>query len=260
VTEQTNNRSTADWLVELCVYAPIGFVLDAHKYVPEFVDRGRSQVALARFLGKFALDRIEQRLGPLGSVLRSPSAAGSAPPQRAAEPATPPVDVDTIETADVAGPGGSLDAPLPTPAPSGQNGADHTERSARSRPRPERPRTAAPSPASPEGDPPTASRPAPRRPRAPRSTPPGATTSTAKAAGRRPRAAGSSVRPGGRSSDQRPSGELPIEGYATLAASQIVPRLTTLSATDLAAVARYERANRGRRTILNRVEQLLAER
>jgi hypothetical protein len=52
-----------------------------------------------------------------------------------------------------------------------------------------------------------------------------------------------------------PSG-LAIPGYDSLAASQVVPRLAGLSAEELAAVAAYESAHRGRRTILTRIQQL----
>jgi hypothetical protein len=52
------------------------------------------------------------------------------------------------------------------------------------------------------------------------------------------------------------AGELAIPGYDSLSASQVVQRLAGLTDGELAAVARYEEAHRGRRTILNRVEQL----
>jgi hypothetical protein len=54
--------------------------------------------------------------------------------------------------------------------------------------------------------------------------------------------------------------ELPIDGYDSLAASQVVPRLVTLSGDELRAVQRYEQAGRHRQTILNRVGQLLTDR
>lgn len=60
--------------------------------------------------------------------------------------------------------------------------------------------------------------------------------------------------------DPAPSeSELPIQDYDSLAASQVVPRLATLSAEDLAIVQRYEQAGRHRQTILHRVAQLLAD-
>ena len=50
----------------------------------------------------------------------------------------------------------------------------------------------------------------------------------------------------------------PEEGYDALAASQVVPRLESLSASDLEQVRSYELAGRGRRTILSRIAQLQA--
>lgn len=53
-------------------------------------------------------------------------------------------------------------------------------------------------------------------------------------------------------------GELPITDYDSLAASQVVPRLATMTAADLELVGAYERSHRNRQTILHRVAQLLA--
>lgn len=52
------------------------------------------------------------------------------------------------------------------------------------------------------------------------------------------------------------TGSLAIPGYDSLSASQVVQRLAGLSPGELDAVGAYERANRGRRTILNRIDQL----
>lgn len=54
-----------------------------------------------------------------------------------------------------------------------------------------------------------------------------------------------------------PVDELAIPDYDSLAASQVVPRLTTMSTEELEAIGEYESAHRRRRTILNRVTQLL---
>jgi hypothetical protein len=56
--------------------------------------------------------------------------------------------------------------------------------------------------------------------------------------------------------DAPPAGTLAIPGYDSLAASQVVQRLAGLSGEELAEVGLYERAHRGRRTILNRIDQL----
>jgi len=50
--------------------------------------------------------------------------------------------------------------------------------------------------------------------------------------------------------------DLPILSYDSLAASQVVDRLSGLDADELEAVRRYEVAHRGRRTILTRIAQL----
>ena len=49
---------------------------------------------------------------------------------------------------------------------------------------------------------------------------------------------------------------LAIHGYDALSASQVVQRLAGLSGDELESVRAYELATRGRKTILNRVEQL----
>lgn len=51
-------------------------------------------------------------------------------------------------------------------------------------------------------------------------------------------------------------GALPIAGYDTLAASQVVARLDGLDADELEAVRVYEAAHRNRKTVLGKVAQL----
>jgi len=49
----------------------------------------------------------------------------------------------------------------------------------------------------------------------------------------------------------------PFDGYDEMTAASIIERLTELADDDLRTVAVYERANRNRVTVLNRVDQLL---
>ena len=49
---------------------------------------------------------------------------------------------------------------------------------------------------------------------------------------------------------------LAIPDYDSLSASQVVPRLESLSADELDAVRGYESSHRGRKTILNKIDQL----
>jgi hypothetical protein len=52
--------------------------------------------------------------------------------------------------------------------------------------------------------------------------------------------------------------DLPIPGYNSLSASQVVERLAGLSAAELDAVRAYEASNRKRRTILGKIDQISA--
>jgi len=60
--------------------------------------------------------------------------------------------------------------------------------------------------------------------------------------------------------DVRTAPPLAIEDYDSLAASQVVARLERLDDDDLAAIAAHEAAHRGRRTVLGKIDQLLAAR
>ncbi|MCU1388288.1 MAG: hypothetical protein JWL72_1626 [Ilumatobacteraceae bacterium] len=53
-------------------------------------------------------------------------------------------------------------------------------------------------------------------------------------------------------------GPLPIDGYDSLAASQVVGRLGSLTAAELDSVEAYETTHRARRTILGKINQLRA--
>ncbi len=267
-TPTASPRSSADWLVELCVYAPIGFALDAHRYLPEFVNRGRSQVALARFLGGFAVQRLEQQLGPLGPFLRSVIPDRASP--KSASPAhSPPSSGATID--DPADP-----APAPEPvslAPAGSAAGTVTPKPRTSRRRAAAaPPAAAPAPPassarsrSPKAGPPKAR--AAKAGPTPAVSPRRATPPSSRLASRRgSSSARTSPRAGSPRTAVTPTSplsetelDLAIHGYGALAASQIVPRLTTLGRPELEAIARFERANRGRRTILNRLDQLMIE-
>jgi hypothetical protein len=52
--------------------------------------------------------------------------------------------------------------------------------------------------------------------------------------------------------------DLPVDDYESLAASQVVDRLPTLTPAELRTIRAFEVAHRGRRTVLGRIDQLLA--
>ena len=71
------------WL-EVFVYAPLGFALDARQLFPEFVDRGRSQVVLARVVGKYAVQHGQTRRPSAASSTARTQVVGGAPGARLA--------------------------------------------------------------------------------------------------------------------------------------------------------------------------------
>ena len=103
-----------------------------------------------------------------------------------------------------------------------------------------------------------------QRPGAPTARTTTSTTTTAKAPAARTKAAADAERiaSGNGKSDVLPARPIPaadslaIHGYDTLSASQVVQRLAGLAPDELEAIEDYERANRSRRTILNRIDQL----
>lgn len=184
-----------DHALELLVYAPLGFALEARTLLPRFVDRGRNQLALARVVGKFAVRKgredVEAKLldGQAQAVglLRSVGLVPAQPPQ--ARPS------DTA---------GAPDGEHPASEPPGPTAT-----------------TASPTPAGAAHDA-TSAPPAESVPAVPLVDP----------------------------------DALAIPGYDSLSASQVVPRLDSLTADELELVRCYELGNRGRKTILAKIAQL----
>jgi len=169
-SDGTDAKAAAEAALDLLVYAPLGFALEARSLLPKFVERGRNQVSMAKMIGQFAVQQgqteASKRLGPMGEQVTAVLAdLGLAPrPPRPAD--VPP-------------------APRPEPRPAV---------------------TVVPDPPAP-------------------------TTALDVA-------------------------ELAIPDYDSLAASQVVPRLRALSASELEDVRSYEAAGRARKTILSRIAQL----
>src|SRR3954447_12098519 len=51
----SDHKSPVDAALDLLVYAPLGFALDARTLLPKLVDRGRSQIDVARWMGEHAV-------------------------------------------------------------------------------------------------------------------------------------------------------------------------------------------------------------
>ena len=230
-------------LLDLCLYAPLGFVVDARRVVPDLVQRGRSQAGVARMIGELAVtwgnakvteavsDAQDQALGLLRRV-------GLASDDR--EPATgapSEADADRAAGADVTAPGSDETRSPVTPlVPSdGVPRAESTDDAALE--------------AGDLDEEVTAAWTMPEDTVVPDDEPASTATDGSGDADDADDADDAETE-----SDEAAS--LGIPDYDNLSASQVVPRLDGLTATELEAVGHYERRHRHRKTILNRVAQL----
>lgn len=199
-----------DRLVELALFAPVGLLLTVRESLPEWIDKGRRQLAaqvpLARTVGQMAvrhgtrqaregLERLRRQAdGLLDDMAGGADEPPESRPARAEpEPVLSQVDADRPQAPSAPAPG----APGGEMPEQGEEDEDDVV--------PEELRASF----GPPGVPPDA-------------------------------------------------GELPIPGYDTLSASQVVQRLPGLSMEELEAVRSYELAGRARKTVLLRVAQLRA--
>jgi hypothetical protein len=53
----TEPKGPTEQAVELMVFAPIGFALEAKNLLPTFIERGRQQVLMAKMIGRFAVSQ-----------------------------------------------------------------------------------------------------------------------------------------------------------------------------------------------------------
>lgn len=222
------------------VYAPIGLLFDGPARFGKLVRNGRSQVNNARVLGPFALQQarteVQRRTadldGPVVDLLRGLGVVPGPPPGPAPEAQA----ATTVPTTSPAG-----DAPAPIadmPAP-----ADAEREPARKKAAARKPTKAAKKAPAKKAATDAASV---------SGTPRGSDAEANRAAAEEAAAARTAA-----ADTATPSADvLPIPDYDSLSASQVVSRLQGLTAGQLDAIRAYESATRGRKTILNRVQQL----
>lgn len=70
---QDQPTSPLERLLNLGVYAPVGFLLDPDKTVAELADAGRKQLAFTRSLGQAALKSVARGLAPNAETAAAPS-------------------------------------------------------------------------------------------------------------------------------------------------------------------------------------------
>jgi hypothetical protein len=59
----TDDKRPVDQAVEIVLYAPLGFALEARRLLPTFVERGKQQVQMARMIGQFAVKQGQTEAG-----------------------------------------------------------------------------------------------------------------------------------------------------------------------------------------------------
>lgn len=167
--DHETERSAPELLRDLFVYAPIGLLFEAPRRLPDYIEAGKRQLALAEVIGRSTAGVVERRLeaelAPLGRTVAA-----------AAQPLLDLLGLRLPTTYDASAPDGGVD---PTDAAH-------------------------------------------------------------------------------EASEPVVGDALPIADYEDLPAADIVPRLAGLDVGELRRIRSFESANRGRRTILNRVDQLLA--
>jgi hypothetical protein len=80
-------KSPVGAILDVFVFAPIGFALDARELVPKLAERGRNQVALLKVVGQFAVNKGR---ADADRILKSKAPASPAAPPAATAPRTPP--------------------------------------------------------------------------------------------------------------------------------------------------------------------------
>ena len=108
-----DQKRPVDRLLDVFVYAPLGFVMNLEEVLPQLVEKGHQQVTMARMFGKFAVDagtqEASKRVGPIveqvveqagGLVNRRPtSSSSSSSAPTAAAPRPSPVSVADARSA-----------------------------------------------------------------------------------------------------------------------------------------------------------------
>ncbi|MFZ0173355.1 MAG: hypothetical protein WAL04_16865 [Acidimicrobiales bacterium] len=217
-----DERSLSDVFWDYGVYAPIGLAVSIAEELPRLSDKGRERAASHIHIARvIGKLAVGQGKRQFGKVFGEPPQP-MATSQRfdAARTATAPESAAASATSDASSNGGGSKRPSRA---SGNGKPSAGGRVAPGRGRQAKPASGATSVPAPTVTPPVSAAPA-------------------------------AVAP------VPAAGSLAIPGYDTLAASQVVQRLSSLRPDELEAIRRYELSTRGRRTILHRIAQLATDR
>lgn len=110
-------RDAVEAALDLLVYAPLGFALEARGLLPRFVERGKNQVTMAKMVGQFAVQQgqieASKRMGPVQEQVEAVLAdLGLVPRPTPARPTADAATATADATTDVIAP---VAAPDPEP-------------------------------------------------------------------------------------------------------------------------------------------------
>jgi hypothetical protein len=267
------DKSHVEQVVETLVFAPIGLLFEGSTILPQLVEKGRSHVAMARMVGKFAVTQGRSEAAKAAGKLQEQAAnvleliggsLGAAPAIHDLEP-PPPLEPlpEVAPEAHVVAPPGPKPAPRTGPSPAkaavsklalGTSAAAAAPDSGAAKAAPATKATASkttPTKATPSEATTTKTSKATTS----KASKSGGATAKASAAGK-PAPAAATADPPVAETPVAAVDDLAIPDYDGLSASHVVNRLAGLTTDELEAVRRYEAANRGRKTILSKVAQL----
>jgi hypothetical protein len=104
-----DRKPSVEAALDLLVYAPLGFALEARGLLPKFVERGKNQVTMAKMVGQFAVQQgqveASKRLGPVQEQVETVLADLGLVPRPASSPSSASSSTATAaETDTVAAP------------------------------------------------------------------------------------------------------------------------------------------------------------
>ena len=237
---QPKGKEPVERVLDLFVHTPIGLAVMAWKRVPELVTAMPDLVGQVVSKGCATLSEAEERLS---QEVRKARMIGQVAVTFGGRQLRREVDA-RLRDARQAAEGVASFVPG-RGAPGGSNGAGDGDGQAS-------PVTATATPTAPASPPAGAKPAAPRKSAAKSAAPRKAAAKATKAPAKRTRKpAAPAATPAASAAD------LPIREYDGLSASQVVSRLTGLTAEELRSVRSYEESSRGRRTVILAIDRLL---
>ena len=252
---QSKGKEPVERVLDLFVHTPIGLAVMAWKRVPELVTSMPDLVGQAVTKGCATVAEVEERLS---QEVRKARMIGQVAVTFGGRQLRREVDA-RLRDARQAAEGVASFVPG-RGAPGGSNGAGDSD--GHTAPVTATATPTAPASPSAETKPaatkPAATKPAPTKPAAPRKAP-AKSPAPRKAATKATKATAKQARKAAAPAATPPASaaDLPIREYDGLSASQVVSRLTGLTAEELRAVRSYEESSRGRRTVILAIDRLL---